>query len=565
MPKPTIDIRKTLGSDQPSRMARPAATKSTRGLWIGGAVLLVALALTIYFAFDNTRGENSLVLAVTAPAEVTAGESFSYKISYSNTDDAALTNLELSLQFPANFIWESASLTPTNEGRNFYRLPDLPAGQTQELIVTGYLSGEKSQNATLNAKLVYEPANFSSEFSAQTSFTQIIKEVAVDMWIDAPTEVTASQPVIFKIHILPRAEWLQEPLRLEWQKAERLSFVISEPTPTNDNVWWIDQYKVGEEIVITIQSDLPPALEDSITLANSFRLWLQTPEPKMLDEDAVNLQAVNPQLKVGLKLADEKQTQSVNWGETVNYELTVTNQGEYEPTDMRIVLTLNTDFINWQTWQDSAGLKREGNKIIWTRDNPQIGKKLEKLVAGEEIKIRIGAKLQDAPIDSNTLSPQSLRLAAAAKIEVPLGSDTYVAASDIVVTNISQGIEFSATAAPAGDGPTPPQVGQETVYLINWSLSTALTALEGIKIETTMPPYVEWRGMVGGTAPVVDSATKRITINLSELTAGGQTSGSFKVGVTPGDEDSLTLLNPWTMTATKGTLPVSQQFNATKP
>jgi hypothetical protein len=167
------------------------------------ALLLISVVLTVCLRLKDIReSQESVSLKIVAPEEISAGEEISYLITYTNLEKASLTEVNLTLTYPADFYFSSASLVPANEGGNYWLLPDLPAGHTASLEVKGVMLGEVDETKTIQAVMAYEPANFSSVFSVNTEFNQKIKSNLVDMWVDYSPEAMPAQDLLFKIHVL---------------------------------------------------------------------------------------------------------------------------------------------------------------------------------------------------------------------------------------------------------------------------------------------------------------------------------------------------------------------------
>jgi hypothetical protein len=324
--------------------------------------------------------------------------------------------------------------------------------------------------------------------------------------------------------------------------------------------WEIEELEPEEESIITIHGELPPALTVE-SLNFTVYLWQElTTGERLLDEDELVIGIKHPDIKVSLIYVDDSASPVVNWGETINYQLTIVNQGDYVPEDMKLLLVLDNDFINWQAWQDSTGLYREDNKIIWTSENPKIGDKLRSLQSGEEINLKIGAKLQTAPIDAGSIASSDLTISAVAKIEAPLGNDSYVSTSDVLTSRIGQDIEFiarlkyyAADGTVRGSGPVPPQAEMATTYVVDWELIAGLNNWEDLEIKTTLPPQVVYSSGQGEVVPVFDPAARSLEISVADLAANQSLTGSFFVTVTPNKNQVgqlLTLLNPLTLVAT---------------
>ncbi|MBL7022387.1 hypothetical protein ISR92_03665 [Patescibacteria group bacterium] len=525
------------------------------------ALLVISLGLSIYFGIEDSRQDNkSAIFKIEAEKSIMSGDEIIYKVFFHNKDDADLTKLNLTLTYPRGFIYESSSIKPVNEGQNYWELDNLAPGFASNVEIRGRLIGDIGDQKTVKAILAYEPANFSSTFTQEEYFTQEISSLKIDMWVDYSPEAIPAQQVQFKVHILNKQTDNWQPLVLSFAGPDQFSILATDPSPTIlDNQWEILKLDSEEEIIITIMGELAPGIISGI-LPFSVELFEEIDgDRKLLDENELPLDIINPNLSINLSFADGEST-IVDWGEIVNYELVIKNEGEYVPDNIRLVLVFDTDFINWQSWKDTDGLYREGNKIIWTSDHPKIGSKLAGLKTGEEIRLKVGAKLQSEPIDAATLKSDQLLVSSVAKVITDVGIEEFVTTSDILRTRIGQNFNFVALARyydisgkALGSGPIPPQVGRATIYAINWNLVTGLDNYKDISLTTTLPPYVSWLNDQEGYTARFNLSNKKLIIDSSALNADEELSGSFMLSITPEKSQvgqTLVLLNPMTLIAT---------------
>jgi len=524
-------------------------------------MLAISLGLSIYFGIQEKQQDNtSAVLRIDADENIISGEEVVYKIFYQNIDETDLTKLSLSLTYPKGFTYESSSIEPLNEGQNYWEMSSLQPGFASNIEVRGRIIGDIGDQKTVKAVLAYEPANFSSTFTQEEYFTQEISDLRVDMWVDYPTEAIPAQQVQFRVHILNKQTTGWQPLILSFNSPDQFSVLATDPEPNiSSSQWEIKDLEPEEENIIIIMGELSPGI-DVDKLSFSTELFEEVDGNKrLLDTNDLPINIINPNLSVSLAFADAEST-TVDWGEIVNYELVVKNEGEYVPDNLELVLIFNTNFINWQAWQDTAGLIRDGNKIIWTKDHPKIGSKLADLKQGEEIRLKVGARLQAEPIDATTLTDDQLLISSVAKVITNIGNEDYVATSDILRTRIGQSFGFTAQARyydndgdSVGSGPLPPAVGKTTIYSINWSLTAGLDNYTDISLKTTLPPYAGWVNRQTGYSASFNSSKKELSIDSTSLNAEEELSGSFEISVIPDKSQigqTLMLLNPMILTAT---------------
>lgn len=524
-------------------------------------IFTISLGLSTYFGvLENNKDNTSAILKIDTASEIVSGEEVVYKIFYQNIDETDLTKLSLSLTYPRGFTYESSSVEPLNEGQNYWEINDLLPGFASNIEVRGRIIGDIGDQKTIKAVFAYEPYNFSSTFTQEAYFTQEISDLKVDMWVDYPKEAISAGQIQFKVHILNKQTITWQPLILSFNKPDQFSVLATDPGSTiAEYQWEIVNLEPEEEAVIIIMGELASGLDSGNLLFSVDLLEKIDGNKKLLDTNDLPIEIINPNLSISLTFADDESA-IVDWGEIVNYELVIKNEGEYIPADMQLVLAFDTNFINWQSWQDTVGLTKDNNKIIWTKDHPKIGSKLASLKQGEEIRLKVGAKLQSEPIDATTLTDGQLLISAVAKVMTNIGNEQFITASDILRTRIGQSFDFVAQAKyydndghAIGSGPLPPAVSKTTIYNIEWNLSTGLDNYTDIALQTTLPPYIIWVNKQVGYLASFNSSKKELLISSTALNAGEKLSGNFNISIIPDKSQIgqiLTLLNPMTLTAT---------------
>ncbi|OIO47844.1 MAG: hypothetical protein AUJ28_00345 [Parcubacteria group bacterium CG1_02_37_51] len=540
-------------------------------------LLIISLGMTIYFGLNEVQqGGQSLSLEIISTAEVVSGQEIVYQIAYENKDEVVLSKINLTLTYPQGFYFKSASFEPTNEGQSYWQLPDLAIGSKGYLEVHGILIGERDEIKELKTVIAYEPINFSSLFSQEATLTQTISDVAIDFWIGKPLEAMSEQNVLFRLHVLnhQKSDW--QPIRVDFIKPDHYSILDLDPlnsdAATSDNKlsWNISKMSPEEEMIIIISGELAPEIDLSAINFQSSLWQLNSSGEQLLDSENFSIKIVEPKILVSLQYQDTGDAM-VSWGDMIDYELIVKNEGEYIPEELNIILVINTSFINWQSWEDSAGLYRDNNKVVWTAEHPKLGEKLKNLKPGEEIRIKIGAQIQDAPIDFETLSEQELAISAVAKTETIIGFEKFITTSEILNSSIGQGLSllmqafyYDIAGNPIGSGPIPPAVDQTTSYIVKWTIKNGLEELSNIKISSTLPPLVEWQGSGSTFKPLIDPTTRNFTINIASLASTAEIGGEFELAITPGNgqlNQFVTLLNPISLTASKNGTSINKQYD----
>ena len=105
-----------------------------------------------YQDFDVRVKEPGVFLDLSLPNQVLSGEKFDLKINYRNLSQEDFSGLELRLDYPASFAFESGNPKPA-EANNFWEIENLSAGAEGKIIISGRLIGPSQSFYNFNAKL----------------------------------------------------------------------------------------------------------------------------------------------------------------------------------------------------------------------------------------------------------------------------------------------------------------------------------------------------------------------------------------------------------------------------
>src|SRR3989344_2612352 len=120
---------------------------------------------------DISIGDSALSVDFTAANKVLSGESFEFKLNYKNISNFDLRDLELNMAYPPSFLYKTASLEP-DSGNNVWRLEDLRAGSSNEIIVRGSIVA--TDNSFFEIKAVISSSMNGAKNSVNEKMAKII-------------------------------------------------------------------------------------------------------------------------------------------------------------------------------------------------------------------------------------------------------------------------------------------------------------------------------------------------------------------------------------------------------
>ncbi|MBI2003283.1 MAG: hypothetical protein HYS76_01755 [Candidatus Wildermuthbacteria bacterium] len=242
---------------------------------------------------------------------------------------------------------------------------------------------------------------------------------------------------------------------------------------------------------------------------------------------------------------------AVNFGDTLRYSLFFENRSQMALSDIILSLRLEgspavggRSPLVWETISDEAGAKRTGDTLTWTKK--QISA-LGRLEPGEQGTADIAIELVPVPFSKGGTDykvvafgeakigkiggARSDRVARSEPLEMKLFSDLVF---------IAEGRYYDDDDNAVGAGPAPPRVGETTFYRIWWTLANTLHDLEELKVESVLPPGVNFTGRFNSEDAgelSYDEKTRKVVWKIEKLKGAKEpVRAEFEVSITPAED-----------------------------
>lgn len=523
---------------------------------------LVVIASLVYYGYSYWRGGGSDVSAlefqITGPEQIVAGEDFFYLVSYHNPTKFILTKIRLELQYPVNFIFDSATITPTS-GDYGWDLLDLAPGASGTLEIKGKLIGTPEAVNVIFGNLSYLPGTLTSRFKkeasastvingsgfridlvySQTAFVNQENEMSLvlsdvqnnylgdfDLSFSLPAEANASVTATTSPVIISSEASSTKPLI----------------TKNGGNSWRISNLLTGagrQEIplVYIVKNKL-----DNQTISVRLEKKLAEGESYIFWEKSFNPQLVSSDLNLTILLGDSKSDSAVNFGDTLNYTLTYANAGAVAYQDVTVMAVLDSDFIDWNSLNDEYKGQLAGRSIIWTKNEIPALAEIKPGVKGElsfQVKLQ---KFKESDFGKN-LTLISYAQYGINKNAVRGQSNR----SNTLTSRINSNLElnesiryFNEDNLPVGAGPLPPQVDIKTSFKVYWTIKNSLHELTDTKVVFTLPDKVVWEegGATNVGSVYYQAATRQVIWEIGRLPVSvTRADAEFSLSVTPEIDD----------------------------
>ncbi len=535
-------------------------------------LILGLIGAASYFAYSywlsNGNDVNGLDFKIAAPENILAGEEFSYKVTYHNPTKYILSHARLEIQYPENFVFTSASISP-NSGNYGWDVPDLDPGATDSLTITGRLINQPDSANVIVGYLSYNPGTLSSQFKKEASASTMVDGLGfnVDLsysntaFLNQDNEITLVLSDVqnnylgdFNISFTLPVEANASVVTSNGQATTTASSTAALGTSTKIIVskaggasWQVSNllqasgrqevplaYKVKQK---SDNLEIKVRLEKKLENGESYVFWEKSFKPELVSSD----------LNLTMILNGSKSDGALTFGQPLNYSLTYSNHGSASYKDVVVMAALNSDFLNWSSLVDEKKGEIRNNMIIWTK-NEIPG--LAEIKPGDEGTIDFSLNLSafkdsDQGKDMTVVSygQYSMNNKAVKNDENKSNTITSKINSDL---SLSESIlYFNSDNMPVGSGPLPPKVGEKTSVKVFWTVKNNLHELTDARVVLALPSYVAWDN--NNTTNVgniyYDNATRQVIWEIGRLPVSVyRVDAEFSISLTPSDSDRNKIL-----------------------
>ena len=548
-----------------SIMERRPKAKS-KSIFIGLVILILLAGLSAILGFfvfnksDKSFNEDSVQLLYVGDKTAVSGENVILRITYKNTEKAALTDSELNVSYPSNFTYVSATSSPSGDYHNQWSIGNLQPGEERTLEVSGQLIGEVGSSHAFSAALTFRPANFNSEFSQTIDWEVIINSSTLNVEVKDVQEVIAGQPTTFTIEYTNASTSELERIKLlpTWPE----TFVLGSANPNlgNDGNWQIASLKPNEKGTITITGTFTGNPADQQEIKIQAGLVGDTGEFQLQLEKRFLVLIVSQDIQLKLTVNDKSENAIVDWGQTISTKLALTNASDFQIEKATVTWqyelvsndeAVSFDTIDWSTFVNPQKAERKNSILSWSA--PNVGQ-LETLKPGDTLQLAAEVNLtQTMPAGLVSRSNVAIKITPKVVGQRKTGGsfsqftktgDSYLVKINAKPTLAMEARYYDSTGVVVGSGPFPPIVGQSTTFRVYLSLNNGANDINDASVSLSIPESITWvgQGQVDAGQPLVfDPRTRLVTWQLNKIPAWtGQATdpimAHFNISVTPVEE-----------------------------
>jgi uncharacterized repeat protein (TIGR01451 family) len=554
---------------------RDAAAKRRRRLFLisgviaGLGILLAAgVGATIWYRLRQNVTAEQVALKVAAPAEVRAGDELTYVVEYGNASNVTWENVEVLFEFPAGFTVAKTEPALDVSGTTIRRtVGSLPSGESASFQVTGRLLGAENASVIGRAEIQLTPENFpSGRFTHTALLSTTILAAPLDVAVAAPQAAAVDERVAVTVTVTNKSEAAVEGAYVQLNPAVGMKLTTEDPEfsadyDVADRRWELPALASLETVTRTVilsvegQPSEQRALDVAVGLTKGSERFVQqrasavlSISSAVLTVDQTYQAAVSPLV--------------VQAGENIQGIIRYTNAGTAGLKNLVVRAQVVGDSF------DPASLKLPSGAydpiartIAWTSSTvPELA--LVQPQQGGEIKYEFSIKPTDqlpAQVASKNSTVVITALVDSPDVAVPVGQERKPA-QDQFVMSVASDITLSADAfyddgrlGITSNGPTPPEVGQETTYSIRLRLGSTLNDVGDVRLIAVLPDGVRYTGQKVATVGTVEFEERTGELRWSVPQIAGLQGRAlpsadlyFQVAITPGENQEreiITFLN----------------------
>lgn len=512
--------------------------------------------------YQSLEIEEGLAVSIEGPHEIALGKEESFTIEYKNQDVAPIQDLDMRVNWPAEFVVTSINPPPTDTKLNRWNVDLLPVGSKGLITVKGVFVGELGAVSHLQVTGSYVRNGLNDSKQILETQDLLYRSTLVKGELHLPEKIIAGDPVT--IEYLARQQGNQ-PLRDVWLRLMMPDGFDVEASSTaklqakqEGQTLYVPMGSLSESTTGTVrlQGAFPTTIFGDLSFEGALGRFGVDDQflPMHLTKTTVPVLAGDFTVRLVANGADASST--IPFGTPVHVSLGYQNTSPEAIKDASIQLqfesfidgksSTGTSLLNWSALEDSNhGATTTKSRIqtiafdkrhiaefenLPSQSQGLIEVSLPTLAApsGTKSAVIIVKAQANAPTVGGTKVNRVIKLK---PIQLTYRTDATVAA---------EARYFTEEGAPVGSGPLPPIAGQVTTYRLEWRLDKTFHDLKNVSVSATLPRVANWGGKAASDAGTIiyNTSTRSIVWTMNAVPADvNELMAHFNVEVTPESVD----------------------------
>ena len=529
------------------RVSAPVPTHASVNWFLYSSVaffiLSAGIASYLIFGGGNLISTENIDIAVEGPASIPGGEELVLNVEILNKNTVPIELADLIVEYPPGT--RAADNINLDLKRTRESVGTIAPGERARVTARARLFGEENKEQEVSFTVEYRVKGSNAIFYKEQKYRIGLSSAPLSIVVDALRRVVSGEEVEFAVTVSSNTTSVIPDVLLKAEYPFGFLMTGSDPAPSFSK----GTFSVG---------DLPPSGKKTVRIRGTltgeegdervFRFSAGTRSAREANDIAAAFALATypvaverPFLAVGLALDGDTSPEYVAAaGKQIRADVTWVNNLTTQVFDPEISVRLTGTALDARSVTAERGFYRSADRtVVWSRETDPSLAVLEPGASGRlsftfaPLSVAGGSSLKNPRIEV-VVSARGRRL-----------SDAQV--SETITSSASRSVKVAADLALSArttyasgpfknTGPVPPKADRATSYTVTWSITNALSAVDGVAVRATLPSYVLYLG-------TVNPAGERVSFNplggeviwdVGSLAPGsGVREVSFQVSLTP--------------------------------
>jgi len=494
-----------------------------------GGIIVVIIVIAVVYLIYNSLKNKGVSFIVEGPELAKSGEIIDLHLIYSNNSRVVLQGGEIEIKLPEGIL---SVEEPSKNIINLY-LGEIAPKDSEDKLFKVLITGEPKTAKTIQAVFRYRPKSLSSNFEIPVDYNISIFGSNFSLEMNFPQEIFLDQSFPLELHWENQTKEIFENLEIEALWPEGFNLVESNPgaSSAQNNIWKLETitpYGSGKINITGLVSG-----EAGQTKKIAFILGIKSNQqflPLAKTEGYIRL-AANP-LEI-ITLINGEQNYIASLGETLNVTINYKNNYSTPLRNLVLKTVLNGEALDFSTLKAPKALfTLRTQTLSW--DGAKV-EDLYNLNPQESGSLSFSIKLlKDWPMVSPAQKNPIIEIKSTLEsANIPEGASVSTLPRAVSVNNIKIntvcGLEITsyfrdAASGIANQGKLPLRVDEPTDFTIHFKILNSFNTINKIKIQTSLPPGVEFTGQIGGNygsnLPQYDKNNRQLIWEVGSVEAG---------------------------------------------
>lgn len=499
----------------------------------------------MFFAGSNTVSNANIDINVIGNAFTDGGEDLPLVIEVVNRNSTALELADLVVEYPKGSLSEGTERLRSSLGT-------IEPGSTYSENVDVVLFGEQGSISDIKISLEYRLEGSNSIFVKEKDYEVSINSTPIELVVDAPTEVSPNQDVVFNIKATLNSTRSTSNMLMRLDYPVGFQYVSSTPEPTyGNNVWDLSSLKPGAEMKVVLigkMLDVFDGEEKTFHVFSGLRSESDKSEVGIVFNSLSHTLAIKkPFIEAQLVVNGAYDREyAVSTRSTIQGQIRWRNNLDTKINDLVITARITGNAFDRKTINAQQGFFNSAEDyLIWDKNSI---KDFAEVTSGEAGAVGFSVSpialfsaeggLVNSPTVNIEVSISGKQALEGNVLKELKNSESKTVKIISDTTFASSGLYYSGPFK--NTGPMPPKAEQETSYTITWTLSNTSNTISKAQVKATLPSWVRYVGQASPASEslVYNSAAREVVWNAGTIQKGAGITGaskevSFQVALTP--------------------------------